>query len=190
MFYYILGTLYYTSKTQQYFHLPHHHRADLVYKMTSFLSIIQTSDSSMIGTLPLELFPSPSYFYIFLFFLGVLSALLLRSLTATGTQIGSILARVQLSPSFYQPACLVQYTIHIQEPTPDFPLVIAQFNHFPSWAILPEYKQECLSHLLTSSNKNEFLLFAKYCLKHGDTDGAIKILESCNNFNWPEVHRF
>ena len=72
----------------------------------------------------------------------------------------------------------------------EIPRLLAQFNYFPSWVQLPEYDLQCKQHLSSSSNKNDFLLFAKTKLETGDKEAAINTLEATAKFNWPETYRF
>ena len=118
-----------------------------------------------------------------------MSELLLKGLTITNQCIGDSLDLVQFSPSFYQPSCLALYAELSTKSCKDYKMLLAQLNHFPSWASLPEYRQQCLHHLTTSTTKTEFLLYAKTQLNLGDQDGAIYTLEICNKFKWPDVLR-
>ena len=93
------------------------------------------------------------------------------------------------SPSFYQPDCLEQYFVNSKENKLELLKISTQFNHFPTWSKFPEYQQQCFIHLSTSTNKKEFMLYAKVKLENGDLPGAISILESCPNQNWPDVNR-
>ena len=167
-FYYILETITLLSQAKQYPRLPHHIRKIYLEKTITFIKLIQSSNSSIIGTL---------------------SNLLLGSLTSTGNQIGAALTQVRLSSSFYQPPCLEQYTKHLETPDKEFVRLLAHFNHFPSMLQIPEYDQRILDTLSLSSSKKEFLLYAKHKLSLGDQAGATRTLESCVKHNWPEVYR-
>ena len=86
--------------------------------------------------------------------------MLITSLTKLGAKIDISLKSMILSPSFYQSSCLVQLTSHTSDPE-DLLRLISQFNSFPSWVQLPDHHQLCQDHLVNSTNKIEFLLFAK-----------------------------
>ena len=110
MFYFISCTIYYLEKAIEDEKLPHHQKIPLLGEIINFLILIQDSDSPIIGGLhSLHLI-----YYIFTYS-GVLSGLLLASLDKAGAHIGSLLAKVPMSPSFYQPACLEQYSKHYNE---------------------------------------------------------------------------
>ena len=96
---------------------------------------------------------------------------------------------ISFSPSFYQPETLTQYSAIIPQYSQELIELAAQFNHFPSWILLPEFKTYCLAHLSVSSKKRDFILYAQRRIQVQDTAGAIEVLESCKKFQWPEVFR-
>ena len=118
-----------------------------------------------------------------------MSLLILRSLKAAGLTLTNQTVPEVLSPSFYQPATLYEYSNLIPVDSRSILEISAQFNHFHSWAILDEYQTQCLAHLATSTNKNEFLLYAQKRIQASDRKGAIDVLESCKASQWPEVYR-
>ena len=96
---------------------------------------------------------------------------------------------VTLSPSFYQPECLNQFSRLCLENSSDVTSLLLQLNHFDTWLQFPEYEQQCLAHLSVSDKKSDFVKFAKHKLVTGDTLSAISILEMCKRDSWPEVYR-
>ena len=94
-----------------------------------------------------------------------------------------------LSPAFYHPGCLKHYLAITTGSKIDLLPLLAQFNHFQAWVQLPEYEQQCVAHLSTSSNKTEFLYYVKKNLELGNKEKATHMLEQCTKFQWPEVFR-
>ena len=122
--------------------------------------------------------------------LGVLSALLLSSLTKLGAHAGPHLASTLLSPSFYQSSCLNHFSPHYEGDQEDLLRISSQFNSFTAWVGLTDYHTQCIAHLSTSGTKCEFFQFAKKQLEMNNKTEAINTLESCLSFKWPEVFRF
>ena len=73
--------------------------------------------------------------------------------------------------------------------SPELIHLAANFNHFPSWILLPDYHNLCLSHLETSLKKQEFLMFAQKMIQLKNVPKAITILEKCQKFHCPEIFR-
>ena len=97
------------------------------------------------------------------------------------------MASQKLSPSFYQPFTLHLYSRMLMSSEMIF--LAAQFNHFPSWTLLPEYHDLCLSHLESSSMKKEFLIFAQKKIQMKNIPMAITILKKCEKFQCSEIFR-
>ena len=98
-------------------------------------------------------------------------------------------SRIPLSPSFYQPATIYEYSSLVSSDSCELVQLSSQFHHFPSWTLLSEYQSHCLNQLTVSTNKQEFLLYTQKRIQANDRLGAISVLESCKHFKWPEVFR-
>ena len=124
--------------------------------------------------------------------LGILTGLLLSQLRNRGILINQALAYTQLSPAFYQPHTVLQYSFHLNQPITSYDLLwlASSFNHLPAWVLLPEFFQVCHSYFKTPRLKNDYLLFAKALLQAGETTDTICLLESCLEYQWPEIPRF
>ena len=164
--------------------LPHHIKTELVGEMLGLLIKIQNSVHPMIGN-----YIPNNNLYLIPIFLGVLSALLLSSLTKLRAHAGPLLTSTLLSPSFYQSSCLTHFSHHYEGDQEDLLRISSQFNSFNAWVELPDHHSQCISHLSTSETKCEFLQFAKKLLEMRNKTDAIKTLESCLSFKWPEVFR-
>ena len=103
---------------------------------------------------------------------------------------GSVLDEVILSPAFYQPSTLMQYSQHTLKDSKSFKRISAQFNYFPALVLFPEYAQACTDFFLKPRSKPDYLLYAKALLQNGERESAISLLESCLPKKWPEVYRF
>jgi hypothetical protein len=126
---------------------------------------LQTSDLPVIGN-DIPILKKCCLYY---FFPGVLSGLILQLFYKTGIPFNPFLTLQHISPSFYQPCCLAELSKSQTEASQDVDLMLAQFNYFPAWAKLPQYEQQSLHHLSSSTEKKEFLLFAKSQLNLGNT---------------------
>ena len=113
----------------------------------------------------------------------------MRGLKSIGAHEVSRLLFVPLSPSFYQPECLNQFSRLGLRNSTDIISLMSGLNHFDTWLQIPEYEQQCLAHLAASDKKSEHIKFAKHKLLTGDTASAILTLEKCKRDNWPEVYR-
>ena len=125
------------------------------------------------------------------YFLGILTGLLLSQLRKNGILINQALTYTQLSPSFYQPDTIFQYSFHLNQTITSHDLLwlASAFNHLPAWVLLPEFFQVCHSSFKTPRLKNDYLLFAKALLQAGETTATIHFLESCLEYQWPEIPR-
>lgn len=185
LFYFIVGTLYYTDLSNRCHQLPHHSRNICLTETIDFLTMIQECDNPIIGNPD----PFPIKINKTKIFTGLLSGLLCRSLKKLGIKSGDLKIS-KLSPSFYMPFCLEQFAGFSPEHQSDYSMLLTQLNHFPSWALFREFDKTCMEHLSRSENKKEFAFSAKLKLEAGNTLGAIQILEMCNKFEWPEMLRF
>ena len=136
------------------------HKTELVGEMIDLLLKIQNSVHPMIGSC----IPN-SDLYLLPISLGVLSALLLSSLTKLGAHAGPHLASTLLSPSFYQSSCLNHFSPHYEGDQEDLLRISSQFNSFTAWVGLTDYHTQCIAHLSTSGTKCEFFNLLKNNLK-------------------------
>jgi hypothetical protein len=116
--------------------------------------------------------------------------MIMVQLLNAGIHIGNALISTTLSPSFYQPHTLHQYSFHRVQDGENFVWLSSQFNHLPSWLLIPEFSQACTDYFEISRSKKEYLMYTKALLQAGDKISAISLLEKCTHFQWPEVPRY
>ena len=184
MFYYTVGTLFWMSKLDQFAKTPQHILKSNIDDSFLFFLSLQNSNDPLIGNIT-----DNSHFKNKELFLGVLSLLILSSLNSAGAVLNSEMSHHHFSPSFYQPATLHLYSNMVTCNSKEFLYLAANFNHFQTWILLPEYENLCLEHISSSSQKKEFLMYAQRMIKNKNIPEAVRILESCVQFQRPEIFR-
>ena len=124
---------------------------------------------------------------------GILSRIIIYHLLPYHVDFKVILRDITLSPSFYIPENIIQYSKNLSEKdSEDFLSLACQFHSFEAWVLMSQnlhFYQICLSHLETTKRETDFLVFSKHQIKNNNLVEARKCLTLGLKTNSPIILR-